>query len=348
MQSMRITVKSVVRKLNIRNWIQLGMFALTTGIGLQFYLFVRQASMGGPVTISRPGGVEGFLPIGALIGWKRFVVTGEWDAVHPAAMVILGFALLVSLLFHKSFCSWICPVGALSEGMWKLGGKITGKNVRIHPFIDYPLRSIKYLLLLFFVYVACSMGADEISAFIQSPYYKMADVKMLHFFTRMSLTTAVVLGVLTVGSLIFRNFWCRYFCPYGALMGIAAVFSPWRIHRHEQVCINCEKCTQACPSHLPVSRKNRINSPECTGCMDCISVCPKKDALEFKRMGGKNAGLTTGAMGTTIILIFIGVVYAAQITGHWQSMISPHEFSMRLRMIDSPELVHPAVNLKTK
>jgi hypothetical protein len=54
-----------------RNWIQLAVMVLTLGIGRQFYLFVRQAAGGGTITIARPAGVEGFLPIGALMGGKH-------------------------------------------------------------------------------------------------------------------------------------------------------------------------------------------------------------------------------------------------------------------------------------
>ena len=319
----------------IRNWIQLGIFALTIGIGIHFYLFVMQVFHGGDITIARPAGVEGFLPIGALMGWKRFFLTGDWDMIHPAAMVILGFAAVISLLFKKSFCSWFCPVGTLSEWLWKLGKKLIGKNFKIHPWIDYPLRGSKYFLLLFFVYITASMGPDEIFGFMQSPYYKLADVKMLHFFTRMSLTTAMVLGVLVVGSLLVRNFWCRYFCPYGALMGIFAIFSPSKIHRNPQTCIHCGRCDRACPSNLPVSQKNRIDSPECTGCMDCITVCPVAQTLRFQSFGIKSKDWKKYALGISIILIFVGIVYIAQITGHWQSSVSTQEFSMRLKTIDS-------------
>jgi polyferredoxin len=65
------------------------------------------------------------------MGWKLFVLTGIWDPVHPAAMVILGFAGLVSLTLRKSFCGWFCPVGTLSEWLWKLGRRIFGRNYRI-------------------------------------------------------------------------------------------------------------------------------------------------------------------------------------------------------------------------
>ena len=319
----------------IRNWIQLGIFVLTMGIGIYFYLFVMQVFRGGDITITRPAGVEGFLPIGALMGWKRFFSTGEWDMIHPAAMVILGFAAVISLFFKKSFCSWFCPVGTLSEWIWKLGKRLIGKNFKIHLWIDYPLRSVKYLVLLFFIYITASMDPDEIYRFMQSPYYKVADVKMLHFFTQMSLTTATALGVLVVGSLLVRNFWCRYFCPYGALMGIVAIFSPSRIYRNPETCIHCGQCDRACPSNLPVSQKNRIDSPECTGCMDCTIVCPVEQTLRFQSFGIKQKAWKTHALGISIILIFVGIVYIAQMTGHWQSSVSTHEFSMRLKMIDS-------------
>jgi hypothetical protein len=46
----------------LRNWIQLAVLVLTLGIGLQFYLFVRQVAGGGTISIARPTGVEGFYP----------------------------------------------------------------------------------------------------------------------------------------------------------------------------------------------------------------------------------------------------------------------------------------------
>ncbi|RJP35966.1 MAG: 4Fe-4S binding protein [Desulfobacteraceae bacterium] len=122
---------------------------------------------------------------------------------------------------------------------------------------------------------------------MQSPYYKVADVKMLHYFTKMSLLTAMILLILVIGSVFIRNFWCRYFCPYGALMGICAILSPTRIYRNPETCIACDRYTRACPSYLPVSRKNRIDSPECTGCLDCTIVCPVEQILQFQSGGRK-------------------------------------------------------------
>ena len=327
----------------IRNWIQLGVFILTVAVGIQFFLHVHQASGTGTVTVQRPPGVEGFLPIGALMGWKLFVTTGIWDPIHPAAMVIFGFAGLVSFALRKSFCGWFCPVGTLSEWIWKLGRRIFGRNFKLPPWVDYPLRTAKYLLLGFFVWVIFSMNRQAVFAFIQGAYYKMSDVKMLFFFTRMSAVTAVVLGFLFLASVFVRNFWCRYLCPYGALLGLLALTGPTRIQRDPATCIGCGRCARACPYDLPVDVKRRIISPECSGCMDCTLVCPVENTLALKTMGAWKKVWSAVSLGIVICSLFAGLVYTARITGHWQTRVSEHEFRMLLRNIDSPKITHPGI-----
>jgi ferredoxin len=118
-------------------------------------------------------------------------------------------------------------------------------------------------------------------------------------------------------------------------MGIFSILSPTRIYRNQQTCIHCGQCDRACPSHLPVSQKNRIDSPECTGCLDCTTVCPVEQTLEFQNIGIKKMAWKTKVLGITIMLIFVGIVYIAQISGHWQSGVSAHEFAMRLKKMDS-------------
>jgi len=330
-----------------RNQVQLVIFLITLAMGFQFYIYASQILGDGPVTVHRPTGVEGFLPIGALMGWKYFLSTGIWDSIHPASMVFLGFAVLVSFLFRRSFCSWFCPVGTLSEWAWKIGEFRMGKNFQMPTWLDVPLRTVKYVFLGFFAWVILKMPVSAMASFFESPYYKIADIKMLHFFTKMTLTTALVLTGLVVLSFFFRNFWCRYGCPYGALVGLFSVFSPARIKRNLDSCVHCGKCAQVCPSHLPVDQKTRIITPECTGCMDCVNICPANNTLELKfRLPEKT--ITTRQLGAGIIILFCLAVYAASITGHWKSRLSDQEFRMWLRMTDMSKIEHPSVQLKER
>ena len=75
------------------------------------------------------------------------------------------------------------------------------------------------------------MSADDIQDFLVSPFSVMADVKMLDFFRQAGSWTIGVLSVLVLLSVVTKNFWCRYLCPYGALMGLVSLASPVRITR---------------------------------------------------------------------------------------------------------------------
>ena len=326
---------------SLRNRFQLVLFIVTLAIGVQFYLFVQQAANGGPVTIQRPAGVEGFLPIGALLGWKQFLATGVWDPVHPAAMVILLYAGIVSLLFRKSFCSWFCPVGTLSEWLWKLGYRLLGRNVALPAILDWSLRVLKYVLLSFFVYIIFKMAPVEIATFLNSPYYKLADVKMLHFFTRIGSVPLATIVMLILLSVVVRNFWCRYLCPYGALMGIFALFSPTMVQRRPDTCTGCLKCSRICPAHLPVHKRTRIVSPACSGCMDCVDACPAAGTLTMRTVALGRPTWSSGRLALPVGVVFAVLVFTAQISGYWQSRVSDGEFRMLLRMIDSPRMTHP-------
>ena len=325
----------------LRNYVQLGVLLLTVGIGIQFFIYVHQAGGEGGITVSRPAGVEGFLPIGAVMGWKLFLLTGIWDPIHPAAMVILGFAAAISLGLRKSFCGWFCPVGTLSEWLWKSGRKLFGRNCKLPPWLDFPLRTLKYLLFAFFLWTIFSMSLLAILAFLQGPYYKMSDVKMLYFFTQMSTTTAAVLIILTLVSLVVRNFWCRYLCPYGALMGLLSLGSPTRVQRNPETCIDCKLCAEVCPYHLTVDQQLRIISPECNGCMDCTLVCPVRRTLELRTLGVSKRSWSAARLGAVIMVLYLGLAYTANLTGHWKSSVSQEEFRLRLQEIHLAEYTHP-------
>ena len=134
----------------IRFLIQIIFFLLVLWIGYEFYGFVRYFQTGGKsIYFSRPPGVEGFLPISALISLKYWILTGVFNDIHPSGLVILLIIIILGLFLKKSFCSFICPVGLISESLWPLGKKLFKKNLRLWKWLDYPLRSLKYLLLFF-------------------------------------------------------------------------------------------------------------------------------------------------------------------------------------------------------
>ncbi len=316
------------RSQRIRQFIQ-GLFvALNLGLGLQFFLWVRSFEHPGSLQVARPAGVDGWLPIAGLMNFKYFLSTGHIPAIHPAAMFLFMAFLLMSLVLKKAFCGWLCPVGTLSEVLWRLGKKLFRRNFRLPNWLDIPLRGLKYLLLAFFLFIIGSMSAEALSDFMQAPYALVADVKMLNFFRNLSLTAAIVIAVLFLLSFLIQNFWCRYLCPYGALMGLASLLSPLKIRRDTEACIDCGKCAHACPSHLPVDKLVQIRSAECTACMACVAACSAQNALQLALPPWPNtppAARWTRRIASPLVFaamlacIFFGVTVYAKASGHWQT-----------------------------
>lgn len=325
------------RSQRIRFAVQTLFATLNLWLGVQFYLWVRFYERGGTgLYIPRPAGAEGWLPIAGLMNLKVLLVTGHVPAIHPAAMFLLLAFLLISLLAKKSFCAWLCPVGALSERIGKLGRIFFSRPLRLARWLDIPLRGLKYLLLGFFAFFIAAMPAAMLQSFMQTPYGLIADVKMLNFFRHMSATAAIVLLVLALLSLVLENVWCRYLCPYGALMGLASLLSPLKIRRNAAACIDCGKCAQACPAALPVDKLVQIRTAECTACMACVASCPSKGALVFslpstrtRAAAQPHPGRALGPLGMVALLaaILCGTVLFARATQSLANKRSPRPLS---------------------
>src|ERR1017187_6588708 len=140
------------RSQTLRRAFQMAFLALNVWIGIEFYLFVRYYETGGRSAYAvRPPGVEGWLPITALMNLKVLLMSGSVPALHPAGMFLLIAFLAASWILRKCFCGWLCPVGTVSEYLWRLGRRTFGRNFRLPRPADIALRSLKYILLgLFF------------------------------------------------------------------------------------------------------------------------------------------------------------------------------------------------------
>ncbi len=328
------------RSQQVRRAVQFAFLLLNIYLGVRFLLWVRFfESQGRSIFVERPAGVDGWLPIAGLMNLRYFLATRQIPEIHPSAMVLLCAFLLASVLVKKAFCSWLCPVGTVSEYLWKLGRRVFGRTLALPTWLDLPLRSLKYLLLAFFLFIVFTMSVLDLGGFLMSPFGIVADVKMLNFFRYIGTMGIAVMMVLVALSVIIQNFWCRFLCPYGALMGIVSALSPTKIRRDAEACIECGKCNKACPAHLPVDRLVQIRSVECTACLECVAVCAAENALQLslapRKMGStedppaiaaaarwRRRTLRPRTVAAVLALVFFGLIGAARITGHWQTNIS--------------------------
>lgn len=307
----------------LRMLVQIAFLGLSLLIGFRFYRFI-QAVQQGLDTVARPAAVDAFLPISGLFGTVAWLKGGGINPVHPAAVVIFVTVIVVSLLLRRAFCSWICPVGTVSEWLWKLGFNKLQRNWLPPRMLDLGLRSIKYLLLAFFLFSAVSWSLPMLQGFLSSGYHAISDVKLLQLFRSPSVTTLAVVGLLVALSIPLRNPFCRFVCPYGALLSLVSLASPLAVQRDLKKCVSCGVCSQVCPSRIDVMHANRVNNPECLGCWRCISHCRVNTALSMRAFGRL---VVPGILFVLlVVLLFWGGTRLGKASGHWDSVVTPADY----------------------
>lgn len=312
----------------LRRLLQGAVCLLVLFLGFQFSRFVGSCLDPARPFVERPAGAAGFLPIAGLMGLRLWAERGALDLVQPSAAVLLGLALLISVALKKSFCAWICPVGAFSEWLWLFRAKLFRRwPARRHPlWMDYLFTAPKYLLLAFFAGFIFKMPVEALAEWVEGPYNRVSDIRMYHFFQSPSALAVAVLAALLLLSFLVKNFWCRYLCPYGALTGLVSFLSPLKVKRVEAACTGCVACTRICPMHLRVHELGTVRSVECTGCLLCVDACPEREALVVGPLKGwSRPRLAFAALGLVAALYFGGILLA-KATNHWQNAIGPAEY----------------------
>lgn len=326
-----------------RRTIQWIFATVTFAVGVQFSLWVIPHLAGRWPSVSRPPGVEAFLPIDGMMGLRHLLHTGSIDPIHPAGLAIFIGICLMSVVVAKSFCSHVCPVGLISERLGRLGVRSLGRTLTPPRWLDVPLRGLKYLLLGFFVWaIWIAMDPPAVESFLASPYARIVDAKMWLFFAPPSRPTIAVLGVLLIGSIFVRDLWCRYLCPYGALVGLLGRLAPLKVTRDADLCTDCRACTKVCPARLPVHGMTRVASVECTSCQDCVVSCPVEGCLAVRPPlpAGRARWMRPAVASLVAISLYLVVIGSFRLAGHWRTSVTEAEFHRRLAEIDSPLYTH--------
>lgn len=301
--------------------------------GFEFYRFYLWLQT--PVsyaTVTRPPSVEAFLPIGGMLGFRHWLHTGDFDPIHPAAIVFFILIVLTALLVGRAFCSWICPIGTLQEWVSNFGRKLLYR-IGVKQWVPkgweaMALGFVKYVLLAFFVYIAWfALRPEQLLDFQKSPYNRIVDFKMLLFFLQPATATLITIVVLVVASLFIANFWCRFLCPYGALLGLLGKVGLTCVWRNKDACDDCGACERVCPNGVRPQTLESVRKDSCTVCLSCVQACPRKclgaKVPAVKKHVSKWASV--GFVGGAVVAIFVVGIVVAKVTGHWESALSADE-----------------------
>lgn len=168
------------------------------------------------------------------IGSIQNIALAMVDSSYNLPLVVLLFFLLpiiFAFLFGRVFCAGVCPFGALQE-------LVNVKNFRISKPVTMALSVIPWLYLIFALLYALTRSRFIICQF--DPFIGIfrlgGDVGLILFG-----------GILLVMAIFTGRPFCRFLCPYGALLSLFSSVSIWKIKITEKKCVNCQLCHNSCP-----------------------------------------------------------------------------------------------------
>lgn len=214
--------------------------------------------------------VMGFLVFAPMLPWQvQSLILGTAKQVPvPVARLLLVVFVLLTFIFGRAFCGYTCPIGTVQELLYSLPVKKLKINNKVVPLV------IRLVVLPTFVVLAAVYSIGIL---------KEIGLKDFFFLTITSGFSLIFITILVLAAFVYRPF-CRFGCPYGTLLSLAAIKSRFKIRRNDN-CIDCEDpaCVNACPTNEAFETSNKM---ECYLCYRCIEACPTQ-GIEYGR--GKKA-----------------------------------------------------------
>ncbi len=209
------------------------------------------------------------------------------------AGLVLGVLLLLTLLFGRVFCSWLCPLGILQDIANRAARprpqSRKGKGVRFAP--NHPwLRAVTALLALGGL-VGGSVGlltwldpyslAARGMAALLNPLLAWAMGRELPP-ADLECSAPVAVGIaafglaVPLGLAVWRGrIYCNTLCPVGAVLGLLSRLAPCTPQLEASACGRCGACMKACKAQAIDVKTGQVDATRCVACYNCLSACSR-------------------------------------------------------------------------
>lgn len=263
--------------MTIRHRLQAAVVFAMFLIGLR-HILPGETSRGGALDFFCPfGGVETLLPL--LLRGDTLRTTGL------LSLAILVAVVGLSLLAGRAFCGWLCPLGAVQDGLAGAARRLSGEKrhirgkksparfpTRLPAALDRPLRYAKYVILALIVLASITA--------VYPPLHRFCPVHALFGLRLTPLLWGVLLAFVAT-SLLVERFSCKYLCPLGALLAITNRFAPLRLVVDPARCNQCGRCNHECPMDV-VDAYPQSAGADCIRCLECLETCARKETVTLE------------------------------------------------------------------
>lgn len=214
---------------------------------------------------------ELWCPFGGVEALYTYATEGNMlCSLGTSNFFILGGVLLSVVLLRRAFCGYMCPIGTISEWLGGLGRRLGLARAKVPTGLDKGLSLLKYGVLV--IVLTVTWQAGELLFRGYDPCYALisrhgADITHWAY---------VVAGAVVVVSLFVSVPFCRWFCPFAAVLAPFSRMAIARVRRDEEACTSCGQCSRRCPMAIPVDSMQEVTVARCTSCLTCVEACPKR------------------------------------------------------------------------
>ena len=239
-------------------------------------------------------------PFGGVVSVYQYVDSGTMvRKVHESAFVLMWISFGLTVLLGPVFCGWVCPFGSFQEWLGRLGARMFRRkfNRFIPSRYDRYLRYLRYLVLAWVLYMTGKSAGLVFQDY--DPYFALFNL----WTGEVAVSGMVILAMVAVLSLFVERPFCKYACPYGAVLGVLNLVRIFKVRRNTDTCISCGACDRACPMNIRVSGTGTVRDHQCITCLKCTSeqACPVDETVELtvSRLGRSDLAAETAASGST-------------------------------------------------
>ena len=209
--------------------------------------------------------------------WVEWIAKIQFlPALLAMNFIVVAILLIITLLFGRTYCSVICPLGVMQDIYSWLGGKFKKNRfsyVKEHKWLRYGVLALFVICLI--------IGFAPVTTLL-APYSTYGRI-VTSFYMRnvtVSIIAWVVMLVLGVLAFLYGRAYCNSICPVGTILSFFSRFSLFKVRIDESKCTHCGLCEKNCKARAIDSKTRTIDYSRCVVCGDCIDKCHGK-ALKY-------------------------------------------------------------------
>ncbi len=208
------------------------------------------------------------------VGWAAKIQF--LPALLSLNFIVVAAFIIIMLLFGRTYCSVICPLGIMQDIYIWLGGKFKKNRfsyVKEHKWLRYSVLAVFIICLI--------IGLAPVTTLLE-PYSNYGRI-VTSFYMRnitVSIIAWVVMLLLGVLAFLYGRAYCNSICPVGTILSLFSRFAVFRVQLDKDKCKHCGLCEKNCKSRAIDVKNGKIDHSRCVVCFDCTGQC-KFDALHY-------------------------------------------------------------------